>query len=230
MLGAMVSNSPVLLSVNVGRAQPTEHSDVDVTGIDKRPAEDAVEVRAPGPELGRSGLVGDHVCDYRNHGGDDQAVYAYARADLDWWQGELGRPLANGVFGENLTTGGLDVTEALIGERWRIGAALLEVCSVRIPCRTFAGWLEERGWVRRFTERAVPGAYLRVLEPGSIAAGMPVDVVDRPGHDVTVGLAFRALTTEPELLPKLLTADALVDEAKEKARRRTGALSHEADG
>ncbi|MQA06053.1 MAG: MOSC domain-containing protein [Streptosporangiales bacterium] len=221
-----MTNSPVLLSVNVGRARPTEHSDVDVTGIDKRPVDGQVEVRAPGPEQGTSGVVGDHVCDYRHHGGDDQAVYAYAREDLDRWQEELGRPLTNGVFGENLTTTGLDVTAAVIGERWRIGDALLEVCSVRIPCRTFAGWLAERGWVRRFTERAVPGAYLRVLEPGAVGAGMPVDVVSRPDHGLTVGRTFLALTTEPELLPELLLADALVDEAKEKARRRTGAATH----
>lgn len=214
---------PTLLSVNVGRAEPTEHSDVGVTGIDKRPVDGPVEVRAPGPELGRSGLVGDHVCDYRHHGGDDQAVYAYAREDLDAWEQELGRPLAGGAFGENLTTAGLDVTGALVGERWRIGDALLEVCSVRIPCRTFAGWLQERAWVKRFTDRGICGAYLRVLEPGSVRAGDRVAVEDRPDHGVTVGLTFRALTVEPELLPRLLAADALVDEAREKAIRRVGA-------
>lgn len=211
---------PSVQSVNVGRAQPTEHSDVGVTGIDKRPAEGPVEVRAPGPHKGESGLVGDRVCDHRHHGGDNQAVYAYAREDLDAWQAGLGRQLTDGMFGENLTTSGLDVTGALIGERWRIGDALLEVCSVRIPCRTFAGWLQERGWVRRFTERAACGAYLRVLEPGPVAAGMPIQVLPRPAHDVTVGVTFRALTTEPELLPRLLAADALEEEAREKALRR----------
>lgn len=225
----MSPNAPtaaaILRSVNVGQPEPTEHSDVAVTGIDKRPVDGPVEVRAPGPEGGTSGLAGDAVCDYRHHGGDDQAVYAYARDDLDAWSAELGRPLPDGVFGENLTTSGLDVTEALIGERWRIGDALLEVCSVRIPCRTFAGWLRERGWVRRFTERAVSGAYLRVLEPGAVAAGMPVEVVHRPDHDVTVGVTFRALTTQPELLPKLVDVSALVEQAREKARRRVAGVT-----
>jgi len=194
-----------------------------VTGIDKRPTEGPVEVRAPGPKgRGGSGLVGDRVCDLRHHGGDDQAVYAYAREDLDAWAVRLGRSLPDGAFGENLTTTGLDVTGALIGERWQIGAQVeLEVATPRIPCRTFAGWLDERGWVKTFTARAVPGAYLRVTKPGFVEAGDPVTVVHRPGHDVTVGLAFRALTTEPHLLPRLLAADALPDEAKETARRRT---------
>ena len=213
---------PLVASVNLGAARPTEHSDIGYTGIDKRPASGPVQVRAPGPKgVGGSGLVGDRVCDMRNHGGDDQAVYAYAREDLDRWSVDLGRPLASGAFGENLTTTGLDVTGALIGERWRIGdEVVLEVCSPRIPCRTFAGWLGERGWVRIFTNRAVPGAYLRVIEPGFIESGYPLEIVHRPDHDVTVGLTFRALTTEPDLLPRLLVADALEEEAKDRARRR----------
>ncbi|CAM5353763.1 hypothetical protein SALBM135S_09285 [Streptomyces alboniger] len=152
--------------------------------------------------------------------GDDQAAYAYAREDLDAWERELGRPLANGVFGENLTTAGLDVNGALIGERWRIGdGPLLEVTSGRIPCRTFQGHLGEQGWVRRFTLRGVTGAYLRVLEPGLIRAGDPVEVVHRPEHGITAALQFRAVTTERELLPRLLEAGAaLHPEAAEKAR------------
>ena len=210
-----------LVSVNVGRARETAHSDVGVTGIDKRPAEGPVTVRAPGPRgAGGSGLVGDAVCDLRFHGGDDQAVYAYAREDLDWWSARLGRTLPNGTFGDNLTTRGVDVTGAVIGERWRIGTAVLQVCSMRIPCRTFAGWLGERGWIRTFTEQARPGAYLRVLEPGEIAAGDPVTVTDRPAHGVTAGVVFRALTREPELLPELLRADGLAEQEVAAARKR----------
>jgi MOSC domain-containing protein YiiM len=212
----------ILLSVNLGAARPTEHSDIGYTGIDKRPASDPVQVRGPGRKgIGGSGLVGDRVCDLRHHGGDHQAVYAYAQEDLVRWSAELDRPLPPGSFGENLTTVGVNVTDTVIGERWRVGRqVVLEVCSPRIPCRTFAGWLTERGWVKKFTERAVPGAYLRVVEPGFIEAGYPVRVIQRPEHDVTIGLAFRALTTEPELLPRLLVASALHPEAMEKARRR----------
>src|SRR5947207_6639611 len=138
-----------LLSVNRGTAVPTGHSDVGTTGIDKRPVDGPVEVRAPRPRgIGGSGLVGDHICDRRHHGGGDQALYACGREDLDWWAAELGRPLRSGMFGENLTTTGVDITAAVIGERWRLGdTVVVEVSVPRIPCRTFAGWLGERRWV-----------------------------------------------------------------------------------
>lgn len=216
----------VLLSVNIGVPRSSSGTRIGVTGIDKRPVDGPVLVRAPGPKgsgLG-SGLVGDRILDGGHHGGDDQAVYAYAREDLDTWAAELGRELPGGTFGENLTTRGLDVTGALIGERWRVGAdAVLEVAVPRTPCNTFAHWMGERGWIKRFTERAAPGAYLRVVRPGEIRAGDPVEVVERPDHDVTIGLTFRALTREPELLPRLLAAEALPEEALAKARRRVAA-------
>ena len=213
-----------LLSVNVGQARPvpyTSHPD-GVTGIDKRPVEGPVLVSAPGPKgTAGSGLAGDVVCDLKHHGGDDQAVYAFAREDLDDWERELGRTLANGCFGENITTDGLDVSGALIGERWRIGpAVVLQVTSGRIPCRTFQGHLGEPGWVRRFTRKAATGAYLRVIEPGEIRAGDAVEILHRPGHGVTAAMEFRATTTERELLPRLLAAgDDLHPEALAAARK-----------
>jgi MOSC domain-containing protein YiiM len=220
-----------LLSLNVGRPVPVDYTDQPegLTGIDKRPVDGPVRVTAPGPKgTGASGLAGDAVCDLRHHGGDDQAVYAFAREDLDGWERELGRSLPSGSFGENLTTEGLDVAGARIGERWRIGAELvLEVTCGRIPCRTFQEHLGERGWVKRFTHRGAPGAYLRVIEPGEIRAGDPITVVHRPDHDVTVALQFRAVTTERHLLPRLLAAgDALhpesVTAAREYARKYAG--------
>ncbi|MEV0645277.1 MOSC domain-containing protein [Phytomonospora sp. NPDC050363] len=212
-----------LLSVNIGVPRANPWKKLAATGIDKRPVDGPVAVSAPGPKgTGAVGLAGDRVYDVRAHGGTDQAVYAYAREDLDGWEPEFGRALSNGVFGENLTTAGLDVNGALIGERWRIGAeVVLEVATPRIPCATFQGWLERAGWIKRFTQAAVPGAYLRVIEPGEIRAGDAVEIVHRPGHDVSVALVFRAMTLEPELLPRLLTADALPDEEKELAHRRT---------
>jgi MOSC domain-containing protein YiiM len=209
-----------LISVNTGMARPTAHADVGVTGIDKRPAAGAVEIRDP-VQKGVSGLAGDAICDAQSHGGSRQAVYAYAREDLDAWEAELGRPLSGGVFGENLTTSGLDVTNALIGERWRVGdTCVLQVTCPRIPCRTFAGWLEDQGWVRRFTEHGVSGAYLSVVTPGAVRADDRIEVVRRPDHDVTIGLMFRALTTEKTLLPRLLAAgDDLPEETREHVRR-----------
>ncbi|MFJ4092871.1 MOSC domain-containing protein [Kitasatospora sp. NPDC089913] len=212
-----------LLTVNIGRPRPNPWKGLDATGIDKRPVDGPVRVAAPGPKgTGEVGLAGDRVYDVKHHGGPDQAVYAYAREDLDAWQEELGRPLANGVFGENLTTLGLDVNGALIGERWRIGPdVVLEVSAPRVPCATFQGRLEQEGWIKRFTQAAVPGAYLRVVEPGDVRAADRIDVVHRPGHEVTVALAFRALTLEPELLPLLPAADALPEEIRALVHRRT---------
>ena len=205
-----------LLSVNAGRAKSVGYTDSasGMTGIDKRPVDGPVRIESPGPSgVGASGVAGDDVCDLRFHGGADRAVYAFAREDLDLWGRELGRELENGSFGENLTTRGLDVNGALIGERWRIGeSVVLEVTGGRIPCRTFQGHLEERGldakgWVRRFTQaEAGPGALLRVIEPGEVRAGDPVTVVHRPDHTVTVAFLHRAATTERALLPETLVA------------------------
>jgi MOSC domain-containing protein YiiM len=122
------------------------------------------------------------------------------------------------MFGENLTTSGLDVTAAVIGEHWQIGSAVLEVTAPRIPCRTFAGWLDERGWVKRFTERARPGAYLRVVGEGELQAGDTIRILDHPAHGVSVGEAFRALTTDRDLLPRLLEVESLAGKARKRLR------------
>jgi MOSC domain-containing protein YiiM len=212
-----------VISVNVGRPRPNPWKEMTLTGIDKQPVEGPVmvrPVRAKG--LGMVGLAGDKVFDVRNHGGPDMAVYAYAREDLDDWATQLGRPLSSGMFGENLTTEGADPNGALIGERWRIGADLiLEVSSPRIPCGTFQGWLDQAGWIKRFTLAARPGAYFRIIESGPVQAGDPIEIVSRPDHDVTVSVSFRALTIEPDLLPRLLVADALPRELRDLAQRRT---------
>ncbi|MFD8000233.1 MOSC domain-containing protein [Streptomyces mirabilis] len=213
-----------LLSLNIGRPRAVPYTDQPegVTGIDKRPVDGPVRVTAPGPKgVGASGLAGDAVCDLRHHGGNDQAVYAVAREDLDDWGRELGRPLASGAFGENLTTQGLDVSGARIGERWRVGSeVVLEVTCGRIPCRTFQEHVGEQRWVKRFNQKGAPGAYLRVIEPGEIRAGDPIEVVHRPDHEVTVALAFRAETTERALLTRVLAAgDALHPELLEMAEK-----------
>ncbi|MEU2165563.1 MOSC domain-containing protein [Streptomyces chengbuensis] len=213
-----------LLSVNVGRLRAVEHTSAvsGLSGVDKRPVPGPVRVFAPGPQgAGASGVEGDEIGDLRFHGGDDRAVTAYAREDLDLWERELGRPLADGAFGENLTTSGLDVNGALIGERWRIGSGVvLEVTGGRVPCSTFQGHVGEKGWVRRFTRAGQPGALLRVIEPGTLRAGDPVRVVHRPDHDITVALLFKAATLERKLLPRTLVAapwmeSALLETARE---------------
>ena len=210
-----------VLSVNVGLPRAADWAGIGRTSIDKRPVAGRVA-------LGALGVVGDQVSDVKHHGGLDQAVYAFAREDLDFWAARLGRELRDGQFGENLTTSGIDVNEAEVGERWRIGTAELEVASVRIPCNDFKCWMAVSGhdataWVKRFTAVGRPGPYLRVLVEGEIGAGDEITVVHRPGHGVTVSTMFRALTTEAALLPELLRVEGLVARARGRAERYAAA-------
>jgi MOSC domain-containing protein YiiM len=173
-----------------------------ITAIDKRPVEGRVEV-------GRLGVAGDTQLDTRHHGGHEQAVYAYADEDAAWWAAELGRAVTPGLFGENLRTTGLDVTGAEIGERWRVGppgGLLLQVTCPRTPCATFQRRLGEQHWVKRFTERGAPGAYLSVVRPGAVAVDDQIAVEFRPGHGVSVGDALAR--PEPALMRRLLEAEA----------------------
>jgi MOSC domain-containing protein YiiM len=215
-----------VLSVNVARVRtnPDPHAISNVTGIDKVAVTEPVMVRAPGPMHSGvgSGLVGDFIGNQKFHGGDDQAVYVYAREDLDAWEMQLERTLANGNFGENLTTSGVDVNGLRIGECWRVGTdgLLLEVSAPRTPCRTFQAFLNLSHWMKTFIQAGKPGAYLRVISPGTVRTGDAIAVDYRPDHDVTIGLVFRARFSEPELLPQLLVADALPAQLKDYVRRR----------
>ena len=215
-----------LLSLNVGRAEPSTAKNVGVTGIAKRPVELA-HLRAPGPKHGGlgSGVEGDFLGDTRHHGGDYQAVYAFAREELDWWAAQLGRELPHGMFGENLTTTGIDVDGALVGERWAVGdEVVLEVCGPRIPCATFAARMGERGWVKRFSEVGRTGAYLSVVTGGTVRAGDAIEVVSLPAHDITVPDTFRAFMGDLEVAERVLAAGCLVEveaaELRETVARR----------
>ena len=179
-----------LVSVNVGTPQEVSWTRGRRTAIAKHAVAGPVAV-------GELGLEGDQVSNRRHHGGVHKAVYAFAREDLDLWGQELGRELPDGFFGENLTTQGIDVNAAEIGERWQVGSVVLEVASFRTPCRTFSSWLRVNGldntsWSRRFTAAGRPGPYLRVVAGGRLAAGDELSVVRRPGHGVTVSAMFRA--------------------------------------
>lgn len=214
-------------SVNVGRPRPGIEPRGRDTAIDKRPVR-WVEVRDPGPKRGGlgSGVVGDDVVSRKHHGGSRQAVYAVAREELDWWAAELGRDLHDGIFGENLTTEGVDVDAAVVGERWRVGPALLEVTGPRIPCATFASWMGERGWVRRFTRRGRTGAYLAVVEPGRISTGDAVEVVSRPEAGLTVPEMFRGLTGDLAMAQRILDADVLEERDRTALERKVARRLH----
>ena len=213
---------PTLLAVNLAVVrQDVRPPDRDgarrPTGIDKRPASGGVWLDA-------QGVSGDAVCDRRVHGGPDQAAYAYDAADTAWWQQELGAELpfvlGPGSFGENLTTAGLPVSQAVIGERWQIGPVVLQVSRPRIPCATFAAFWKVEKLVKRFTQAARPGAYLRVLVPGEVRAGMPITVLSRPGHGLTIAETFRAMTGDRSLVSKLLDAPELPADIRDDARQR----------
>ena len=205
-----------VLSVNVGHTVDVPWGHLKRSAIDKRAVEGPVHVH-------RYGVGNDEIADLRNHGGPVQAVYAYAREDLDVWEREIGRPLVAGEFGENLTTTGIDLDTLRAGDRWRVGEALLEVSGVRIPCSVFQGFLGEKQWIKRFMQRGTPGPYFRVIETGKVAAGDEIEVVERRDHDLTVQKVFRALTTERHLVP-LLAAEPRLDEF---VQRRLGVLRND---
>ena len=172
-------------------------------------------LRAPGPKHGGlgSGLVGDVISDLQHHGGDRQAVYAYAREELDAWEVRLGRELPNGMFGENLTTADLDVDGALVGERWGVGdEVVLEVCGGRVPCATFAHRMGVRGWLKKFTEVARSGAYLSIESGGTVRPGDAIEVLTRPAHGVTVEDTFRAFMGDLDVARRVLAGDCLPED------------------
>lgn len=208
---------PRLASVNVGTARTLEHKPLLVSAIDKLPVRGTVEVAD-------TSLVGDEVGDTRRHGGVYQAVYAYASEDLAWWTEQLGRHVRPGSFGENLTTLDVDLNACIVGEQWLVGTARFQVTSVRLPGPTFARWMALQGfesthWERRFTQRGRPGVHLSVLDRGWVQEGDMVTVIDQPSHGLTAGTMFRALTTEPALLPLLLEVDGLPAHVYDRAER-----------
>lgn len=172
--------------------------------------------------VGEASLEGDLQADMRFHGGTDKAVYAYAREDYDWWEGELGHPLANATFGENLTVGGLDVTAALVGERWRIGSSLLEVTGPRTPCWKLGARMESTEFPVYFAAAGRPGAYLRVLEQGELEAGDEVEVVHQPGHRLAVGEVAEIYHGDRDRCEQLLRAPELGSEWHAWVRERLG--------
>lgn len=212
-----------VLSVNLASTPELNPAkDVGVTGIGKRAVDSAV-LRAPGPKHGGlgSGLVGDVISDVMNHGGDRQAVYAYAREELDAWEVRLQRSLGAGAFGENLTTRGLDVDRAVIGERWSVGdEVVLEVCGPRVPCATFAHRMGIRGWLKQFTQVGACGAYLSIETGGTVHTGDPVVVLSRPDHGVTVAVVFRAFMGDHDAAREVLAGRCLPDDEDDWLRER----------
>jgi MOSC domain-containing protein YiiM len=212
MLGRV---TPRLLSVNVGRPAQlsVRRGRPLMSAIGKAPVQGRVQVAGVHVE-------GDDQADRRVHGGPDKAVYAYASEDAAFWAVELGRDLGPGAFGENLTTEGLEVSGAVVGERWRIGSVELEVCQPRLPCNKLALRMGEPQMVKRFAQASRPGAYLRIVREGSIGAGDAVEVLSRPSHGITVREVSDAILRDEALLARAAGAPELPADLADWMRSR----------
>jgi MOSC domain-containing protein YiiM len=210
----VVVSAAQVLSVNVGGVRTVDVGDSTIeTAIWKSPVEGRVPVRGVN-------LSGDDQADRSVHGGEHKAVYAYAWEDTLWWQEELGRDLEPGNFGENLTLSGIDVPEAVVGERWRVGSALLEVSEPRFPCFKLGLRMGDPRFLKRFAAARRTGTYLRIVEEGDVGAGDAVELVARPDHGVTIGLFAEAYLGDRSLARRLLDAPQVSDDWKNWARER----------
>ena len=199
----MVVTRGTVLSVNVGGVRQFEyHGRPAVSAIWKSPVVGRVAARGVN-------LEGDDQADRDAHGGPDKAVYSYAIEDTRWWAEKLGRSLEHGELGENLTTEGVEVTNALVGERWEIGSTVLEVSEPRVPCWRLAVRMEDNGFPRRFTKAGRPGAYLRIAVEGALGSGDEIRIVERPDHDLTIGDVFRIYTRDRQEAERFLTVHQL---------------------
>jgi MOSC domain-containing protein YiiM len=194
----MASTRGKVLSVSVGLPREFEYNG--------RPARSAIWKWPVGGRVAARGvnLAGDEQADRGAHGGRDKAVYAYAAEDLGWWAREIGRPLQNAELGENLTTEGIDVNGALVGERWAIGTTVLEVSEPQVPCWRLGVRMNDKLFPRRFTEALRPGAYLRILVEGDVGAGDAIQVIERPDHDLTIRDVLRIYAFDRQEVGRLL--------------------------
>ena len=204
------NSSAKVLSLNVVHAViPDVGGSVGITSIDKRSVSDSRQVTT-------AGVSGDQRSDIPSHGMPEQAVYAYAREDYEWWEVELDKEIPAGKFGENLTTVGIDVTNAVIGQTWRIGSTLLQVTGPRIPCGTFARFMEEDKWVKRFMDEGMPGTYFQVLEAGEISAGDEIKIESTPEHGVTVSDVYQLVAgdRDADRLARVIACPELPEEMR----------------
>jgi MOSC domain-containing protein YiiM len=189
-------NRPMrLLSLQVG--QPREVVDdygrTVLTGIFKEPV-------AGHRMLRRHNVVGDAQADLTVHGGPDKAVYAYSADHYPGWRQELGRDLAFGTFGENLTIEGVDERAIAVGDVFAVGDALVEVSQPRAPCSKLALRMGSLTFPKRFLASGRTGFYLRVLAEGEIGAGDPVERRSADPRRLTIHRLCRLRYFGPEVL------------------------------
>ena len=209
-----------VLSVNVGQPQEIEWLGHPlVTSIWKQPVEGRLAARGVN-------IAGDDQADRGVHGGEHKAIYVYAREDQSWWESQLGRPIDVGGFGENLTLEGVDVTGAVIGERWAIGSAVVEVSQARIPCVKLGARMGDKDFPIRFREALRPGAYLRIVAEGDLGAGDEVALISRPDHGITIRQVFSIYRTRPSEAGVLLRATELTPRWRDWAHDQVSQSVH----
>ena len=203
-----------VVSVNVGEVQTVEwYGRAVTTGIWKTPVDGRVAVRGVN-------LAGDDQADRRVHGGPDKAVYAYAVEDYAWWSAELGRALAPGTFGENLTVEGVDLGALVIGTRWLVGTTELEVSQPRQPCFKLGLRMGDAEFVDRFDEAARFGTYLRIVREGEIGAGDDIKVMPRPDGITVAELGSATRDADVAFLERIIADPAIPEGWRDWARRR----------
>jgi MOSC domain-containing protein YiiM len=208
----MPETTPRVLAVSVGRPREFDfHGKPARSSIWKTPVTGRVPVRGVN-------LAGDDQADRQAHGGPDKAVYAYAAEDARWWESRENRPFGYAAFGENLTTEGIDVNDALVGERWAIGSAVFEISEPRVPCWRLGVRMDDPAFIRRFTEALRPGAYMRIVAEGDVGAGDAITVIAKPDHDLSVRDVFRIYTRDRDECARLIEVPQMSEPWKRWAR------------
>lgn len=209
----MTSTMAKVLSVNVGKPREFDYKGrVAKSAIWKTPVQSRVIAKG-------INLIGDDQADRQAHGGFDKAVYAYASEDMNWWEQQISRTLEYGEFGENLTTQGIEVNDAVVGERWAIGSTVLEVSEPRIPCWRLGVRMNDKTFPKKFTQALRPGPYLRIIQEGEIGEGDEIKVLEKPDHGLTVRDVFRIYTKDRSEVVRLVDVDQISEAWKNWANK-----------
>ncbi|MGB7211790.1 MAG: MOSC domain-containing protein [Gemmatimonadales bacterium] len=209
----------IVLGIHIGSVRDeTFGGKTFTTAIDKRPVQGPVQI-------GKLGIHRDQQADARHHGGPSRALCCYVRAHQEAWAREWDRPVEPGAFGENLTLGGLDESTVHIGDRFRVGTALIEVTSARGPCATLSARLGVPDIVARIRMNGWTGWYCRVIDEGAAAAGMPLVLEYREPAGISVLEAYRIKKDKgapTAVVERLLAVPALCPEWRARLEARIG--------
>ncbi len=185
----MVEQAPIALdALLIGTLSPIDERGT-LSGIDKHPVAGPVH-------LGSTGLAGDHQGDLKRHGGPDKAVHHYPRDHYRAWVDEIGRVSRleqPGAFGENVSTLGLTESDVAVGDRFRLGEALLEVSQGRQPCWKLNRRFDLPDMARRVQQTGRTGWYYRIIETGMVSPGDGMQLVERRHPEWTIARLWRYL-------------------------------------